>query len=131
MGFFGMLLLVGMSILIFKKTNFSLIISIGLSIAISIALSILMGVFILIGFLPMLVLIVVGIGTVYFLYKKQETDWKKKEFSQLSAVEIAREITEFATQGDMVLENIPINRAEYKWVSTCCQEQNDAVDPIL
>ncbi|MGN5882194.1 hypothetical protein [Staphylococcus simulans] len=130
MGFFGMLLLVGMSILIFKKTNFSLIISIGLSIAISIALSILMGVFILIGFLPMLVLIVVGIGTVYFLYKKQETDWKKKEFSQLSAVEIAREITEFATQGDMVLENIPINRAEYFNMDSKLKYSDD-VYPII
>ncbi|UXR38090.1 hypothetical protein MUA41_01070 [Staphylococcus simulans] len=130
MGLFGVLIIVGLSVLFYKKLQVSLFASIALSVVSTFFLVFLLTIVWTIGFVPMLVIVMLSTLGVYLYYRKIEKDWKEREFQPLSAIEVYSAVTNLAEQGDMVLEKIPTNRAEYFNLDSNLKYSDD-VYPII
>ncbi|MHD0396522.1 hypothetical protein ACY2DA_01370 [Staphylococcus simulans] len=130
MGLLGVLFTVGLTVLFYKKLQVSLVASITLSIITTLIVLVLFVIVWTTGFVPMLVIVGLCILGVYLYVKKIERDWKKKNFKSLSAIEVYNSVTRLAEQGDMVSEDIPLNRAEYFNLDSTLNYSDD-VYPII
>ena len=113
MGLFSFIIGTGLAILFYKKFKLSLLYSMGLAIGSFILLDVALYILFIIGFKALFIIILILVATIFYIHKKNLNNWKEINCSIDNTMDFSKEIEYRAVNGDLIGENIPINRVEY------------------
>ncbi|WP_210132873.1 hypothetical protein [Staphylococcus sp. GDH8C126P] len=109
----GVLFILLLSVLFYKKLNFPISVSFIFSIVLSFMIFFLF-VFMLIAGIKITLITLLILGSIaLYLYNKEIINWKQNEVNINSTMEFSENITRFAISSDKIGESIPFNRVEY------------------
>ncbi len=113
MGFFGFLLVIALSVLLYKKMKLPLAYSIVCGLGMMFALYIMLIILYAISFKVLVILLLIAAGVIFYVYRKNISDWKQIKPVINDVIEFSNQIENQALNGDMIGEDIPVNRTEY------------------
>lgn len=110
---FGIVFVVALSILFYKKLNFPKRVSFTLAVVLTAITFIFLVIVVITGIKTTIVIFILLASTLVLMYNKQINNWKKNEVKIKSTMEFSENIGDFAVTSDKTGENIPVNRVEY------------------